>query len=274
MNILFPPLQESNPTLTHARLLEEKRLHHETVRISKFGKLIDVAISVAPIQNADGEVEGISVIARDISARKRAEEHQRTLHAELDHRVKNVLATVKAIIAQTQETTSTQADFVSGLDHRITSMASTHALLSQGHWVGAALSEIVDIEFAPYGNAEVGGPSVTLKAEAAQVVAMVLHELTTNAAKYGAFSNQKGRVSLKWWWQENGSHARLAIDWQETGGPSVVTPIRYGYGTSMVRELIPFELGGTVEITYAREGVRCRLEIPAEWVNEEFRALR
>ena len=268
VTILFPSDRQDEEASILERVRRGERVdHYETVRCRKDGTFVAVSLTVSPLRDAKGVIVGASKIARDISARKRAEEHQRILRAELDHRVKNVLATVKAIIAQTQETTSTQADFVSGLDNRITSLASIHALLSQGHWLGAALSEIVDIAFAPYGNAEGGGPGVMLKAEAAQAVAMVLHELTTNAAKYGALSNQKGRVSLKWWWQENGSHRRLAIEWQETGGPSVVTPIRHGYGTCIVRELIPFELGGTAEITYASEGVQCRLEIPAEWVN-------
>ena len=156
-----------------------------------------------------------------------------------------------------------------GLDHRIKSLASTHDLLSRSHWHGVPLAEIVRREFAPYatGNSEIAGPDITLKAEATQAVAMVLHELTTNAAKYGALSNPSGRVRLKWRWQANGESSRLLIDWKELGGPPVVPPKRSGYGTCVVRELIPFELGGTVNLAFARDGLRCRLEIPAEWVS-------
>ena len=106
-----------------------------------------------------------------------------------------------------------------------------------------------------------------LKAEAAQTVAMVLHELTTNAAKYGGFSTRSGGVLLKWWWLRNGSRGRLAIEWQEVGGPPVADPSRSGYGTSIVRELIPFELGGTVDLAFASDGLRCRIEISADWVD-------
>jgi two-component sensor histidine kinase len=106
-----------------------------------------------------------------------------------------------------------------------------------------------------------------LKAEAAQAVAMVLHELTTNAAKYGAFSKRNGRVLLKWWWQQNGGDPRLVIEWKEVGGPPVVAPNRSGYGTSVVRELIPFELGGTVDLVFAADGLECRLELSADWVS-------
>jgi two-component sensor histidine kinase len=211
-------------------------------------------------------VVGVNI---DVTERKRAEQHQRALNAELDHRVKNVLATVSAIIDQTQEASGSQADFVTALNSRINSLARTHELLSASNWRGASLAEIVRREFAPYsrGNTEVGGPSVTLKAEATQAMATVLHELTTNAAKYGALSTRTGRVSAIWRWLQNGSHDRLLIEWQETGGPPATAPHRSGYGTSIIRELIPFELGGAVELSFAPEGIRCRLEIPGEWVS-------
>jgi two-component sensor histidine kinase len=135
------------------------------------------------------------------------------------------------------------------------------------------LAEIIQRELAPYDttNTDIGGPSVTLQAEAAQAVATVLHELTTNAAKHGAFSNETGRVSVQWQWLHNGSNTRLLIEWQEAGGPPVPPPSRSGYGTKIIRELIPFELGGAVELTFAPEGTRCRLEIPGEWASKDRR---
>ena len=147
------------------------------------------------------------------------------LLAELDHRVKNVLATVSAIITQTPKADGSLADYVTGLDDRIKSLARTHELLSDSHWHGVSLEEIVRRELAPFtaGNATVGGPRVTLKADAAQAVAMVLHELATNAAKYGAFSKRDGRLLLRWRWLRNGSSHRLAIEWQELGGPPVLS---------------------------------------------------
>jgi hypothetical protein len=97
-------------------------------------------------------------------------------------------------------------------------------------------------------------------------MAMVLHELTTNAGKYGAFSDRNGRVSQQWRCLRNGSNGGLAIEWQEIGGPRVLPPSQRGYGTGVIAEIIPFELGGTVELTFPAEGVRCRMQIPAEWV--------
>ena len=221
------------------------------------------------LYRSDGRPQRVVGVNIDISERKRAEEHQRALNAELDHRVKNVLATVSAIITQTPKADSSLVDFVAGLDGRIKSLARTHELLSRRHWRSVSLAEIVRRELAPYtaGNAEIGGPRVTLRAEATQAVAMVLHELATNAAKYGAFSNRNGRVLLNWRWRQNGSHGRLVIEWREIGGPRVPGPSQSGYGTAVIRELVPFELGGTVELAFASEGISCRLEIPGDWVS-------
>jgi PAS domain S-box-containing protein len=272
ISILIPPdRQDEERAIASRNRLGQPANHYETIRRRKDGTPVDISLTVSPLYDAASVVIGASIIARDITARKRAEEHQRLLKAELDHRVKNVLATVSAIVDQTQEASNTHADFVAALSHRIKSLANTHELLSQGQWRGVSLAEIVRREFAPYATNKttIDGPSVTLKAEATQAVAMVLHELTTNAAKYGGLSARGGGVMLRWRWVWNGSGARLAIEWQEVGGPHVASPSRSGYGTSIVREVIPFELGGIVDLEFAADGVRCRLEIPADWVSKE-----
>jgi two-component sensor histidine kinase len=159
---------------------------------------------------------------------------------------------------------------VASVERRIKSLASTHELLSDSRWQGVSLQEIIRREFAPYstGNTDISGPSITLTPEAAQAVAMVLHELATNSAKYGALSNHTGRVSVRWFWLRNGiPNQPLAIDWRETDGPPVSAPSASGYGTSIIRELIPFELGGKAELVFASEGIRCRLEVPADWIS-------
>jgi len=220
---------------------------------------------------ADGRPQRAVGIDIDVTARKRADEQQRTLNAELDHRVKNVLATVSAIITQTPKAGTSLADFVTGFDGRIKSLARTHELLSCNHWQDVSLADVIRREIAPYaaGNATILGPCVTLKAAAAQAVATVLHELATNAAKYGAFSGPSGRLFVGWRWLDDGSHCRVAIQWQEFGGPAVSIPSQTGFGTSVIRELIPFELGGTVDLAFACHGLQCRLEIPADWVSSD-----
>ena len=168
----------------------------------------------------DGEgrphrVVGVSI---DITERKRVEEQQRKLVAELDHRVKNVLATVQAVAAHTMDASSSMEHFVAALDGRIRSMGSTHELLSHRRWLGIPLAELVQRELAPYttgANTEIGGPEVMLSAEAGQTMGMVLHELVTNAAKYGALSAPSGRVSIRW---RLPLTAAPAIGWSSNGG--------------------------------------------------------
>jgi NO-binding membrane sensor protein with MHYT domain/two-component sensor histidine kinase len=206
--------------------------------------------------------------ARDIAAAKKAEEQQSLLIAELDHRVKNVLARVAVVAQRTRESSRSMDEFLDVLDGRIQSMANTHALLSRGRWKGVYLADLVRRELEPCMGAceaTMEGPDVLLSAEATQSLAMVLHELVTNAAKYGALSTPRGRVRVRWGCGSNGnSQTVLAIGWHEVGGPAVKAPTRRGYGTSVICDLIPYELGGLVKIDYVTDGVRCRIEVPLE----------
>ena len=210
----------------------------------------------------------VAAFARDMAAARKAEEYQNLLIAELDHRVKNVLARVVAVVDSTREGSHSMTELVEKLEARIHSMADAHALLSRGRWQGAGLVDVVRQELAPYakaGNTSVDGPDVIMSAEATQVVAMVLHELVTNAVKYGALSTSNGTVSVRWDQRLNGNpEPELLIEWQENGGPLAVIPTREGYGTSVIRNLIPYELGGTVDLAYSTSGVRCKIEIPPE----------
>ena len=151
-------------------------------------------------------------------------------------------------------------------------MAKTHELLSSHRWNGVSLTELVRRELAPYAtrnNTEIDGPEVTLSAKAGQAVSTVLHELATNAAKHGALSVPNGRISVRWHSEPNGSaDARIGIEWREIGGPAVRAPDTSGYGVEVIGDLIPYELGGTVDLAFAYDGLRCRLEIPAEWLND------
>ena len=207
----------------------------------------------------------------DVTERKQAEEHKGLLVAELDHRVKNVLAVVAAVASRTQEASSSMAEYAAALGGRIKSMAAAHELLSWRKWQGMALADLVNRELAPHAtgtNLRIEGPQVLLKAEAGQAMAMVVHELVTNAVKYGALSSQQGHVSVRWQrFGKNGSAGALVFDWVETSGPVVAASPRAGYGTSVIRDLIPYELGGTVDLVLAPEGVRCRLKIPDGWVS-------
>jgi PAS domain S-box-containing protein len=206
----------------------------------------------------------------DITERKRAEEAHKILNAELDHRVKNALATVTAVISRTRQGSRSVNDFAATLEGRIRSMAATHELLSSRHWRELSLIDLIRRELAPYAaskNTEISGPTVFLKPEAGQALAVVLHELATNAAKYGALSTNKGRVLIRWDRRLNGRPlCNLVLEWREVGGPRVDAPGKFSYGTSTIHDLIPYEFGGTVDLVFAPEGVRCRLELPPDWL--------
>ena len=215
--------------------------------------------------NAAGELAHMRGLTLDITDRKHAEQRQDLLIAELDHRVKNVLARVAVVARQTREGSSSMDHFVESLDGRIQSMAAAHSLLSQTRWRGVGLNDLVRDQLAPYAsqaNVKIAGPNIVLSATATQALAMVLHELATNAAKYGALSTS-GAVSVTWQKPLAGAGvSTLTVIWRELDGPSVSPPRQSGFGTSLIRDLIPHELGGRVDLTFDADGVRCRIDIP------------
>ena len=228
--------------------------------------------SVFPMELAVGEMTAagqreFTGIVRDITERKRTEEHQRLLVSELDHRVKNILAQVAVVAASTREGSRSIDDFLRSLDGRIQSMASAHNLLSKSGWQSVGLDDLVRNQLEPFAtgkNITISGVHVMLSAAELQAVAMVLHELVTNAAKYGALSNADGRVSVSWDRKPNGKTMNLELVWREFDGPPVAPQTPTGYGTGLIRDLIPHELGGTVDLVFAPDGVRCSIEIPVE----------
>jgi two-component sensor histidine kinase len=146
-------------------------------------------------------------------------------------------------------------------------MAAAHALLSQKGWQGVGLEALVRSQVAPYAtdaNIAIHGTDVILPATAIQAMGMVLHELVTNAAKYGALSAPTGRVTVSWDRKPNGHAANLAFAWREFGAPRTAVEAKSGYGTRLIRELVPHELGGTVDLEFAAEGVSCRVQFPLE----------
>src|SRR5712671_191543 len=206
-------------------------------------------------------------LTRDITRRKQAEERQDLLIAELDHRVKNVLARVAVVAMHTRQGSGTMDEFVRALGGRIQSMAAAHSLLSQSRWHGVGLTDLIRHQLAPYttdANTTICGPDVMLTSAETQAVAMVVHELVTNAAKHGALSRPDGRVSVSW--DRAGADAApiLTVTWRELGGPLIAAPAQSGYGSSLIRDLIPHELGGTVELVFASDGACCKIEIPLE----------
>ena len=244
--------------------LKEYNAEYRIVRSNGEIRWIESRSSIS--YGEDGHAERVVGVNIDVTERKRAEQHQRALNAELDHRVKNVLASVAAVAQRTREGSGSMDEFLQLFDGRIQSMANAHALLSRNHWEGVRLGDLVRNELVPCvreGNARVEGPGVLLSPEATQPIAIVLHELVTNASKYGALTVPQGRILVRWdWRREAHAQGRLLLEWVETGGPSVASPSQAGYGISAIRNLVPYELDGTVEIIFGTEGLRCSIELP------------
>jgi PAS domain S-box-containing protein len=211
-------------------------------------------------------------VVRDITERKQieterrqVEQHQELLVAELDHRVKNILAQVAVVAASTRQGSRSIDEFLRSLNGRIHSMAAAHTLLSKSGWESVGLDALVRNQLAPYAtdtNITISGTDIMLTAAEVQALARVLHELVTNAAKHGALSIPGGRVSVNWDRKPNGDGTNLSIVWQELDGPTMKSEAQSGYGTTLIRDLIPHELGGKVDLVLASEGVSCQIEIP------------
>jgi PAS domain S-box-containing protein len=217
--------------------------------------------------DATGQFLRLKGLTLDITERKQSEERQGLLIAELDHRVKNLLARVAVISSYTRQGSNSMDQFVQVLDRRIQSMAAAHSLLSQSRWSGVNIADLVHSQLAPYAttaNTTIGGPDVTLTPTVTQAVAMALHELVTNAVKYGALSSPSGHVAVNWHQPVDGESGRVKIEWRESGGPPVVKPAKTGYGTSLISEMIPHELGGAVDLAFLTEGVCCQIDVPLE----------
>jgi two-component sensor histidine kinase len=158
-------------------------------------------------------------------------------------------------------------EFVRALGGRIQSMAAAHSLLSQSRWHVVGLTDLIRHQLAPYttdANTTICGPDVMLTSAETQAVAMVIHELVTNAAKHGSLSSPNGRVSVSWDRTGTDAAAMLTIAWRELGGPPIAARVQSGYGSSLIRDLIPHELGGTVDLVFAADGACCKIAIPLE----------
>ena len=196
--------------------------------------------------------------------RRAAQESQLLLVAELNHRVKNVLAVIRSLVRQSRQVATSFESFTDDLQSRIHALAKAHDLLTQAHWKLAPLRGLVEVEAEAW--TEPGdprlvleGPPVMVEARAYQSLALVLHELMTNAAKYGALSVRDGRLTVAWSLEKTGN---LVLTWTERGGPPVVPPTRRGFGTIVIEQSVPFELQGEATIVYPPEGVCARFVIP------------
>jgi two-component sensor histidine kinase/AmiR/NasT family two-component response regulator len=211
--------------------------------------------------DATRRVVGLSGVTVDITDRKGAEERQTLLVREVDHRARNALAVVQSMIRLTRA--ETKEAYIAAVEGRITALSRAHVLLSQSRWQGANLSRILDEELAPYRRSEAdkivtAGPEVFLEPATAQILALALHELATNAAKYGALSSNFGRVKLSWELGPNG----LVLQWLENGGPLVEAPSSLGYGTRVISASVERQLDGGAAFDWHPDGLRFTMSVP------------
>jgi PAS domain S-box-containing protein len=220
-----------------------------------------------PLYDMDGEPGGAVAAFVDISDRKRAEQQRDLLVAELNHRVKNTLAIVSAIAQQSFSRNPHADEDRRSFFARIRALAQTHSRLAEAGWSGASLEAMLRDEFAPFirddrGNVHISGPPVTLQAKCALTLGMSIHELATNAAKYGALSTGHGSLAICW--QIDAADQQLRINWAEAGGPKVRRPERSGFGRFLLERALSFDLGGDVRLVFAEEGVQCNIAVPLE----------
>ena len=208
----------------------------------------------------------ILLAIEDITERKQAIAHQQLLVGELNHRVKNTLATVQAIASQTLSNSTSMEEARNAFGSRLSGLATAHDLLTRGNWAGAELMDIVTDTVQPHSGGQnrfrIDGPYVQLDPGPALSLAMALHELCTNAAKYGALSTKDGRVDIVWQLTGAGRDRRLSMRWSESDGPIVAPPTRKGFGSRLIERALAMELGGEVAVAYGASGVVCTIDAP------------
>ncbi|MEI9964111.1 MAG: PAS domain S-box protein [Caulobacteraceae bacterium] len=245
-----------------------KRYAVEKRYIRKDGRVVWVAVDSSAVRDHDGKVAYSVRVIQDITERRNAEARQKVLLDELNHRVKNTLATVQSIALQTARNAPTMDAFTHDFEARLVALSKAHDLLTRDHWEGADLGDILRQELAPFGDGPVRleGPKLTLAPRSTLALAMAFHEMATNAAKYGALSTPDGRLDVRWDVAPRSGErpARLSLSWTENGGPPVAPPRRRGFGARLVERTINGDLGGSCEMRFDPEGVRCEIQAPLD----------
>ncbi|MBN9042437.1 MAG: hypothetical protein BGP05_14640 [Rhizobiales bacterium 62-47] len=269
LTLLIPDDRQDEEPDILARIRNGERVEHfETIRRRKDGSLADISLTVSPIRNSDGHVIGASKIARDISERKAAERLNDTLLREMKHRLKNNLSTVLAIARQSFRGHGSESDDFRKFEARLLALSNGHDLITRDNWESAKLKDVVAQLLTMHGRQrfETDGPDLRLSPKSALALRLALHELATNAAKYGALSVPTGRVFIKWSIKHDSSTG-LIFRWQEQNGPEVRPPSRKGFGSQLIERVLAGELQGKAQITFDPTGIVCEIDAPlsAEW---------
>jgi PAS domain S-box-containing protein len=261
ITLVIPEDRQNEEREILTRIRRGERIDHfETVRQGKHGSLIVVSLTVSPVKDANGKIVGASKIARDITEQKRNQELIATLAREAEHRSKNLLANALATVNLSQS--SSPEGLKQIIAGRIQALANVCSLFAATRWIGAELSAIATQELAPYSEMNgkrtfIDGPQTMLEPDAAQAIAITLHELATNAAKYGALSAPNGQVRLEW---SHAADGRLRLRWMETGGPVAQAPTRKGIGGRIIEQMI-VQQKGKVRFDWRKDGLVCEITL-------------
>jgi PAS domain S-box-containing protein len=262
ITILIPPEHQHEKDVILERIRRGDRTDHfETICRRRDGHLIDVSMTMSPMREPEGMVVSVSRIARDITERKEREEREHLLMREVSHRAKNMLSVVDAIARQTA--TRDPKHFIECFSERIQALSANQDLLIRNEWRGVEIVDLVSAQLAPFADLigsriVMSGPKLRLKAASAQAIGLALHELATNAGKYGALSDT-GRVDICWGTDRN----TFTIGWTERDGPPVSPSPQRGFGTVVMKEMAERSLDGKVDLEYAPSGVTWCLTCPA-----------
>ena len=276
ISMIMPQDKRAESQAMFAAVLRGEMVFFETQRQCKDGRLVEVAISGAPLRDAQGDIIGLSAIHRDITQQRQHETQMRLVMRELAHRSKNLLAIILSMATQTARNSPALPEFSARFTQRLQGLAHSHDLLIQQNWRGAPIRELIKSHLEPFMEDDktrvtLEGPDVIVDPKAAQNIGLALHELATNASKYGALSGATGRVAINWGATAEGT---FALEWRECGGPRVKTPKRKGFGQTVLERLTSQALEGQAHLSFASEGVIWRIEIPISYVVDggEWRA--
>ncbi|ODN72090.1 sensor histidine kinase [Methylobrevis pamukkalensis] len=269
---ILPESVAARVTAVKTQVLQSGEPKDVEVNFETGGVIRWLDLHVEPIRADDGSIAGVTSVGVDVTERRRREQHVRLLMRELAHRSKNTLAVVQAMARQTASSSGDKDDFVATFEQRLGALAAAHTLLANEGWTGARLHDLVRSQLGHLLDLVdrqifISGPDLTLPIEMIQNIGLALHELSTNASKYGALSTPEGRVDVVWTvTQVPGRADRIEIAWTENGGPPVTPPTRKGFGRIVIERTVARAVGGEVALDYAPEGLRWRLsfDAPAE----------
>jgi PAS domain S-box-containing protein len=265
IDLIIPPELRDQERQIIAKLRQGELIDHfETVRVAKDGRRIDVSLTISPIRDGSGRIIAASKVGRDITERKHAEALQRLLMDELNHRVKNTLAMVQALANQSLRHAKDPGDFVASFSGRVQALAKAHTLLSETKLQGVEMTDLVrdQVQLGASDDQRIScsGPRLTINAQLAVHMTMILHELATNARKYGALSVPQGHLSLRWEVRTNGGR-EFYLQWRESGGPRVNVSNARGFGTTLIEQTVRAH-NGVASNRYEAEGIVCEIKMP------------